>query len=63
MRCGANYERGTMTDLQIGSLARKYIDEALAKQETMPSDEAYEVAVAKVEVETRKLLETRLAQR
>jgi hypothetical protein len=52
-----------MTDLQIGSLARKYIDEALAKQETMPSDEAYEVAVAKVEVETRKLLETRLAQR
>lgn len=45
-----------MTDGEIGSLAKKYVDESIAAGGALPSDEAYEAAIAKIEAETRKLL-------
>lgn len=47
-----------MTDNEISLLARRYIDGAL-KGQSAPSSDAYEAAVNKVEVETRKLLTLR----
>ncbi len=44
-----------MTDNEIAVLAKRYIDSALHGQ-TAPSDDAYNAAVGKVEVETRKLV-------
>jgi hypothetical protein len=49
-------KEGTMTDEQIGSLAKQYVDESLADGGGSPSAEAYDAAVAKIEAETRKLL-------
>jgi hypothetical protein len=46
----------TMTDEEIGSLAKKYVDDSLADGGGSPSSDAYGAAVAKVEAETRKLL-------
>jgi hypothetical protein len=46
-----------MTDNEIRSLARNYIDSSLAEQGAPPSSEAYDAAVAAVEAETRKLAE------
>jgi hypothetical protein len=45
-----------MTDQQIYSLAKTYVDESLAEGGGSPSAEAYDAAVARVEAETRKLL-------
>jgi hypothetical protein len=45
-----------MTDDEIGSLARTYVDDSLADGGGSPSSDAYDAAVAKVEAETRKLL-------
>lgn len=56
MRFGVNYEEDTMTDNEIRTLAKKYIDDSLADGGASPSSEVYDAAVAKVEAETRKLL-------
>ena len=45
-----------MTDDEIGSLAKRYVDESVAAGGASPSDEAYDAAIAKVEEETRKLI-------
>lgn len=45
-----------MTDNEINTLAKKYIDDSLADGGASPSNEVYDAAVAKVEAETRKLL-------
>jgi hypothetical protein len=45
-----------MTDHEIGSLAKKYVDESVAAGGASPSDQAYNAAIAKVEAETRKLI-------
>ncbi len=47
-----------MTDSEIALLAKRYIDSAL-KGQPLPSDDAYDAAVGKVEAETRKLLTVR----
>jgi hypothetical protein len=46
----------TMTDDEIGSLAKKYVDESVAAGGASPSGQAYDAAIAKIEAETRKLL-------
>jgi hypothetical protein len=45
-----------MTDQEIISLAKKYVDDGLAEGGVSPSAEAYDAAVARIEAETRKLL-------
>ena len=45
-----------MTDEEIGSLAKRYVDDSLADGGGSPSSDAYDAAVAKVEAETRKLI-------
>lgn len=45
-----------MTDQQISSLAKKYVDDSLAIGGASPSAAAYDAAIGKVETDTRKLL-------
>ncbi len=45
-----------MTDDEIGSLAKGYVDESVAAGGASPAANAYDAAIAKVEAETRKLL-------
>jgi hypothetical protein len=49
-----------MTDKEINSLARSYVDQSVAYGGAAPSEADYDAAVRRVEAEARKLLEASL---